>query len=214
MYNGEVNVAQEDLNSFLAVAEDLKVKGLTQNASSADSGNSNHTNPSLTVPTPSTARPKSSAATSPATASLKNGSPSVVAPPAAKRFKRESSGVVKVKEEAGTNQQLVITPEISYERNADAVEIDDDEQIDEAGYEADDQEAYQTYGNYEGEGDSIVDPSTMAVAGTSGVDGNKGRWQSNPMLRLEIYPLKRALKKKAVKNPISPLAKLHCACKI
>jgi len=35
MYHGEVNVAQEELNSFLAVAEDLKVKGLTQ--SSADS---------------------------------------------------------------------------------------------------------------------------------------------------------------------------------
>jgi len=31
MYQGEVNVAQEELNSFLAVAEDLKVKGLTQN---------------------------------------------------------------------------------------------------------------------------------------------------------------------------------------
>jgi len=31
MYNGEVNVAQEELNSFLAVAEELKVKGLTQN---------------------------------------------------------------------------------------------------------------------------------------------------------------------------------------
>ena len=31
MYHGEVNVAQEDLNSFLAVAEDLKVKGLTEN---------------------------------------------------------------------------------------------------------------------------------------------------------------------------------------
>jgi len=30
MYHGEVNVAQEDLNSFLAIAEDLKVKGLTQ----------------------------------------------------------------------------------------------------------------------------------------------------------------------------------------
>ena len=31
MYQGEVSVAQEDLNSFLAVAEDLRVKGLTQN---------------------------------------------------------------------------------------------------------------------------------------------------------------------------------------
>ena len=33
MYHGEVNVAQEELNSFLAVAEDLKVKGLTQSSS-------------------------------------------------------------------------------------------------------------------------------------------------------------------------------------
>jgi len=40
MYHGEVSVAQEDLNSFLAVAEDLKVKGLTQN----DSDNSSKVN--------------------------------------------------------------------------------------------------------------------------------------------------------------------------
>jgi len=31
MYHGEVSVGQEELNSFLAVAEDLMVKGLTQN---------------------------------------------------------------------------------------------------------------------------------------------------------------------------------------
>jgi len=35
MYHGEVNIAQEDLNTFLAVAEDLKVKGLTQNSDSS-----------------------------------------------------------------------------------------------------------------------------------------------------------------------------------
>ena len=31
MYHGEVSIAQDDLNNFLAVAEDLCVKGLTQN---------------------------------------------------------------------------------------------------------------------------------------------------------------------------------------
>ena len=31
MYHGRVNIAQEDLTNFLSVAEDLKVKGLTQN---------------------------------------------------------------------------------------------------------------------------------------------------------------------------------------
>jgi len=39
MYHGEVNVAQEELNSFLAVAEDLKVKGLTQNNTDKKSEN-------------------------------------------------------------------------------------------------------------------------------------------------------------------------------
>jgi len=40
MYHGEVNVAQDELNSFLAVAEDLKVKGLTQNNSSDSNSSS------------------------------------------------------------------------------------------------------------------------------------------------------------------------------
>jgi len=40
MYHGEVNVAQDDLNSFLQVAEDLRVKGLTQNSSGSAIGSS------------------------------------------------------------------------------------------------------------------------------------------------------------------------------
>jgi len=48
MYMGEVNVAQDELNSFLSVAEDLRVKGLTQsNSGQAKSRNTfnsyNHT---------------------------------------------------------------------------------------------------------------------------------------------------------------------------
>lgn len=50
MYHGEVNVAQEDLNSFLAVAEDMKVKGLTQS-------DKNPTTPKTPYPQPSS-RPK------------------------------------------------------------------------------------------------------------------------------------------------------------
>ena len=51
MYHGEVNVAQEELNSFLAVAEELRVKGLTQGQ---QSGAPSHINsqPSHKSPTP------------------------------------------------------------------------------------------------------------------------------------------------------------------
>ena len=56
MYYGEVSIAQEELNSFLAVAEELQVKGLTQkeNTSSGSSSqrlnnvNTNHQTPKST----------------------------------------------------------------------------------------------------------------------------------------------------------------------
>merc|ERR1712226_1538133 len=40
MYHGEVNVAQEELNTFLAVAEELQVKGLTQGGAGGATTNS------------------------------------------------------------------------------------------------------------------------------------------------------------------------------
>jgi len=49
MYMGEVNVAQEELNSFLAVAEDLRVKGLTQNNSGSSSTKQEPPKPSQRV---------------------------------------------------------------------------------------------------------------------------------------------------------------------
>jgi len=52
MYMGEVNVAQEELNSFLSVAEDLRVKGLTQNNAN------NSETPSSKVSLPKSEPPK------------------------------------------------------------------------------------------------------------------------------------------------------------
>ena len=54
MYHGEVNIAQEELNSFLSVAEELQVKGLTQNNSQSNSNPKPEQNP---VPVPRQSRP-------------------------------------------------------------------------------------------------------------------------------------------------------------
>lgn len=45
MYHGEVNVAQDELNNFLAVAEDLRVKGLTQGNSQGSSNTKSASKP-------------------------------------------------------------------------------------------------------------------------------------------------------------------------
>jgi len=59
MYHGEVNVAQEELNSFLAVAEDLRIKGLTQNHSENPSKSGRKSlNLNPTVPPQQKAQPR------------------------------------------------------------------------------------------------------------------------------------------------------------
>jgi len=42
MYHGEVDISQDDLNTFLAVAQDLKVKGLTEKAGEAPTKQGEH----------------------------------------------------------------------------------------------------------------------------------------------------------------------------
>jgi hypothetical protein len=66
MYHGEVNVAQEELNSFLAVAEDLKVKGLTQSNSSKNSSSPAAPLPTARPPAPPRPRSPPRLASSPA----------------------------------------------------------------------------------------------------------------------------------------------------
>ena len=66
MYLGEVNVAQEELNSFLAVAEDLKVKGLTQNQPQSNQKDREvvHSKPLRSETASAVKRPKPSSAVS------------------------------------------------------------------------------------------------------------------------------------------------------
>ena len=67
MYHGEVNVAQEELNSFLAVAEELKVKGLTQ-SQSGGAAETNHRKQSYQEPPrepPAPKRPRQEAPRAP-----------------------------------------------------------------------------------------------------------------------------------------------------
>ena len=54
MYHGEVNVKQDHLNSFLAVAERLRVRGLCQNDGSGNAGSSTGSKPG----TPQVEKPK------------------------------------------------------------------------------------------------------------------------------------------------------------
>merc|ERR1711962_1556482 len=79
MYHGEVNVAQEELNSFLAVAEELRVKGLTQNQSGSSSSSKKEQS-SYSVP-PSKPSPRLPEASAPPPPAPKRPRPSPITTP-------------------------------------------------------------------------------------------------------------------------------------
>jgi len=147
MYHGEVNVAQEELNSFLAVAEELKVKGLTQNGPPSPGRREPVTAPKRQIvtdpvppPPPKRPRPPPPIASPADEEEIQEVLPSVKAEP------REAQYQPQEQEQVDHHQSLAQVDEYGGEE----------------GYEED-------YGQYE-EGYAM-----MATAG--GAEGNKGRQQ-------------------------------------
>jgi len=155
MYQGEVNVAQEELNSFLSVAEELRVKGLTQgNNSTSDSKPKSEQKPapSRSVPTelppPKRPRPAPAQSSSYQTPTVDDDDIQEVVP-----VKSEPGGGI-----AADNSGYV------GDQGAGAVALDDTY--------ADENYDYGAYGEagYD-DGSGMIDPNTGLPL--AGADGNK-----------------------------------------
>merc|ERR1719228_1352708 len=161
MYHGEVNVAQEELNSFLAVAEDLKVKGLTQGNNSSDS-KSSHTAPPPR-PDPPKARlpdPTPPPVKRPRPGPSPSQQPRQIAPSQPAYSQEQDDDIQEVAPIVKSEPASHVPAEAQYQQGQ--------------GIVADPNMEYgEEYGEYEGyeEGDydnAMMDPNM------SGADGNKG----------------------------------------
>ena len=151
MYHGEVNVAQEELNSFLAIAEELRVKGLTQNNGSSNSQNQQQTTASK--PAPSTL-PKSMPLPKPSPRPQMDPVP----PP-----KRPRPPAVEQDDDIQEVDVPVKAEPQPYQAETTHALAPHEEALTQYG-----EEGYEDYGQYEGE-DGAYDTSLV------GIDGNKGK---------------------------------------
>ena len=176
MYHGEVNVAQEDLNNFLSVAEDLRVKGLTQNQGGGGSS-SNSSRPSSSKP------PSAESSYKPKIQDVKRPviSGSSRAPAPAPVAAMDDDDIQEVVPQVKTEPALAPAQAEYQHQDPGAGQM---QQYDDGQYE----EGYEDYGQYD---DSAI------VEGATGHDASKGRsfhllytvpTKSHPSCLLSLLP--------------------------
>jgi len=199
MYMGEVNVAQEELNSFLAVAEDLRVKGLTQDNNQNSDSKQTTSKPTSDPPRPPPPRgrdppdrdpgppPKRPRPTPPPSAPAQNMNNTprqsyqseeddeiqeVVPVKSEPRDPPPSSTSGSLEPTNNAVQQYAPQSQPMVAPGAGTVALDDtygDDSYDYGEYGDDSMGAYDDTGG-------MIDPNTgLPIAGAGGADGNKAR---------------------------------------
>merc|ERR1719481_1846136 len=166
MYQGEVNVAQEELNSFLAVAEDLRVKGLTQNNSTSSASPKR-------PPSPKIARPPPPPERDPVPPPKRPRPAPQILPAAPAYHHQEDDDIQEVQpivksEPVAPPAEPQQPPHYAESQQGGTVALDDDSYADES-YD------YGEYGDggYD-DGSGMIDPNTgLPIQGAGGADGNK-----------------------------------------
>ena len=155
-------MAQDDLNSFLAVAEDLRVKGLTQGSGSADTASKQKSEPTKYPPVRSR---ESQMPSEPPTKKSR------AAPPEVPSYDDDIQEVLPVKSEPGAAPTAGASHyDVSQDQNQVAhLEEQYDESYD-----------YGQYGEAYDDGSGMIDPNTGLPLQTA--DGNKGESSFNLVL--------------------------------
>jgi len=199
MYHGEVNVAQEELNTFLAVAEELQVKGLTQGGSG--SNQTATSKPKSEPPPPRPRPPEPSRAPAPAPRPRPTVPPTSSAsfvPPTSHSDIADDDiqEVMPIKTELPSSYQPTAPAAAPHHDGTVAMQ---EEQYGEEGYE--------DYGGYEG-GEGYGDASMLEgdqnkdVVASYAARQSDGRWQcglclaSQPYITAKRYNMKTHLEAK------------------